>query len=104
MLLALAGIVATAVFVQVAIAATPNSVQYDNTTTTTTTAVTPTTTGAVGGKTQNAPKPAKIPAAKAGGTLPFTGFDLGIAAAGGALFLVGGVALRRAGRKNRPNA
>lgn len=34
-----------------------------------------------------------------GGTLPFTGLDLGLVVASGLIVIAGGVALRRAGRK-----
>jgi hypothetical protein len=40
-----------------------------------------------------------VGSAAPGGTLPFTGLDLGVALAVGAAALGGGVALRRAGRK-----
>jgi hypothetical protein len=76
--------------VQVALAATPNDVQYNSTTTQ------QTTTGQVAGKqTQTHPR---VKAAKSSGTLPFTGLDLGFIFAGAALVVAGGFGLRRLSR------
>jgi hypothetical protein len=84
--------------VQVALAATPNDVQYNSTTTqqTTTQPAAPhqTTTGQVAGK-QTHPR---VKAAKSSGTLPFTGLDLGFIFAGAALVVAGGFGLRRLSR------
>jgi hypothetical protein len=98
--------------VQVALAATPNDVQYNSTTTeqtttqqtttqqttqqTTTRPAAPhqTTTGQVAGK-QTQPR---VKAAKSSGTLPFTGLDLGFIFAGAALVVAGGFGLRRLSR------
>ena len=74
--------------VQVALAATPNDVQYNSTTTQQTTA------GQVAGK-QTHPR---VKAAKSSGTLPFTGLDLGFIFAGAALVVAGGFGLRRLSR------
>jgi hypothetical protein len=74
--------------VQVALAATPNDVQYNSTTTQ------QTTTGQVAGK-QTHPR---VKAAKSSGTLPFTGLDLGFIFAGAALVVAGGFGLRRLSR------
>ncbi len=99
--------------VQVALAATPNDVQYNSTTTEQTTTQqtttqptttqkttaqqpTPhqTTTGQVAGK-QTQPH---VKTAKSSGTLPFTGLDLGFIFAGAALVVAGGFGLRRLSR------
>jgi hypothetical protein len=74
--------------VQVALAATPNDVQYNSTTTQ------QTTTGQIAGK-QTQPR---VKTAKSSGTLPFTGLDLGFIFAGAALVVAGGFGLRRLSR------
>ena len=70
--------------VQGAFAKTPNQVQYN---------------GVKGIKTSTT-KPAPLDTAKTSGTLPFTGVDLAVVSIGGALVLMGGVGLRRFGRKS----
>ncbi len=71
-------------------AATPNDTQYHK----------PVPKGGVLGTSKTTPKQtAPLAPAKASGTLPFTGVDLGLIAAGGFLVLAAGVGLRRFGRK-----
>ena len=77
--------------VQVALAATPNDVQYNSTTTQ------QTTTGQVAGQQTKQTHP-RVKAAKSSGTLPFTGLDLGFIFAGAALVVAGGFGLRRLSR------
>jgi hypothetical protein len=85
---------------QSALAVTPNDVQYN-----------PTTTAALKPPPQSTPPssssgvkgsqtPTPLATATSGGTLPFTGLDLGVASAVGAFLVAGGFALRRLGRKS----
>jgi hypothetical protein len=110
--------------IQAAFAVTPNDVQYNTTTstatvTTATTTTNPTstktTTTSVAPVTQNnimtppsqsvgvKGSQSQVTPTNAGGTLPFTGLDLGLVFAAGALLVAGGFALRRLGRKSDQN-
>jgi hypothetical protein len=85
--LVLVAAIVAAVGVQGALATTPNDVQYKS--------------GVKGAfKSKPKPKPAPLNTAKVSGTLPFTGVDLAVISIGGVLVLMGGVALRRFGRKS----
>jgi len=96
LLIFLAVVLLAGIGFQSALAVTPNDVQYNTTTTNETTAFTPPaqTTESSG------VKESKTPTATSGGTLPFTGLDLGVAFGAGALLVAGGFGLRRLGRKS----
>jgi len=92
-LLVLVALIMALVVVEGVLAATPNDVQYNKT-----------RSGNVVSAVKGKQKGGTLGTTKTTGTLPFTGLDLGIVSGGAALVLIGGVALRRLGRKNRPGA
>jgi hypothetical protein len=98
-----AAVAAVSACLAVPVWASPNTTQYSNPSTTTPTVVTPSTN--VGGTQAKVTKPKPAATAPVSttnkaspGSLPFTGMDLGIAAALGTLLVLTGLVVRRVGR------